>query len=99
MNHGPFSPYFHHIQNVSSVLCKLQITLPTSGGRSVGIIRSRTQTIGVSLIKKNKPVQPVGVTGLFYSLNHSSHTMALELTESLTEMSARNLPGGKGWPV
>jgi hypothetical protein len=25
--------------------------------------------------------------------------MALGLTQPLTEMSTRNLPGGKGWPV
>jgi hypothetical protein len=25
--------------------------------------------------------------------------MALESTEHLTEMSTRNLPGGKGWPA
>jgi hypothetical protein len=26
-----------------------------------------------------------------------SHTMVVELTQPLTEMSTRNLPGGKGW--
>jgi hypothetical protein len=31
----------------------------------------------------------------FFNLpNPSSHTMALGLTQSLTEMSTRNLPGG-----
>jgi hypothetical protein len=36
----------------------------------------------------------------FFSLpNPSSHTMALGLTQPLTEMSARNLPRGKGWPA
>jgi hypothetical protein len=31
--------------------------------------------------------------------NPSSRTMALGSTQSLTEMSTRNLPGGKGRPV
>jgi hypothetical protein len=29
--------------------------------------------------------------------NPSSRTMALGSTQSLTEMSTRNIPGGKGW--
>jgi hypothetical protein len=34
---------------------------------------------------------------IFFNLpNHSSRTMALRLTQPLTEMSTRNLPGGKG---
>jgi hypothetical protein len=32
-------------------------------------------------------------------LNPSSRTMALGWTQPLTEMSTRNLPCGKGWPV
>jgi hypothetical protein len=36
----------------------------------------------------------------FFSLpNPSSRTMALELTQPLTEVSTRNLPGGKGRPA
>jgi hypothetical protein len=36
----------------------------------------------------------------FFNLpNPSSHTMALGLTQLLTEMSTRHLPGGKGRPV
>jgi hypothetical protein len=35
----------------------------------------------------------------FNSPNPSSHTMALGLTQPQTEMSTRNLPGGKGWLV
>jgi hypothetical protein len=31
--------------------------------------------------------------------NPSSRTMALGSTQPLTEMSTRNLPGGKRWPV
>jgi hypothetical protein len=31
--------------------------------------------------------------------NPSSHTVTLGSTQPLAEMSTRNLPGGKGWPV
>jgi hypothetical protein len=33
---------------------------------------------------------------LFNLRNPSNRTMTVELTQSLTEMSTRNLPGGKG---
>jgi hypothetical protein len=37
---------------------------------------------------------------IFFSVpNPSSRTMALGSTQPLTEMSIRNLPGGKGRPV
>jgi hypothetical protein len=42
---------------------------------------------------------PNEVTGLFNQPNPSSHTMALVSTQIITEMSTRNLPGGKVWPV
>jgi hypothetical protein len=36
----------------------------------------------------------------FFNLpNPSSRTLALGSTPPLTEMSTRNLPGGKGWPA
>jgi hypothetical protein len=35
----------------------------------------------------------------FNLLNPSSRTMALGSTQNLTEMSTRNLPGGKGRPA
>jgi hypothetical protein len=36
----------------------------------------------------------------FFNLpNPSSRNMALGSTQSVTEMSTRNLPGGKGWPA
>jgi hypothetical protein len=38
---------------------------------------------------------PDVVIRLFYWPNLSSRTMALESTQSVTEMSARNLPGGQ----
>jgi len=34
---------------------------------------------------------PDGVTGIFHWLNTSGRTMALRLTQSLTEMSTRNI--------
>jgi hypothetical protein len=39
------------------------------------------------------------IIGLLNWLYPSSRTMALGSTQSLTEMSTRNLPGGKGWPA
>jgi hypothetical protein len=41
---------------------------------------------------------PVEVIGFFNSPNTSSRTMALGSTQPLTEMSTRNLSGGKGQP-
>jgi hypothetical protein len=35
--------------------------------------------------------------GFFNLPNPSSRNMALGLTQRVTEMSTRNLPGGKGW--
>ena len=37
---------------------------------------------------------PDGVTGFFYWHNRSGRTMVLELTQSLTEMSTRNVSWG-----
>jgi hypothetical protein len=42
---------------------------------------------------------PIEVTGFFIWPNPSSRIMALGSTQSLTEMSTRNLPGGKGRPA
>jgi hypothetical protein len=42
---------------------------------------------------------PDGGTLVFNWHNHSSSTINLGLIQHLTEMSARNLPGGKGWQV
>jgi hypothetical protein len=39
---------------------------------------------------------PDEVIGFFNSPNPSSRTLALGLSQPLTEMSTRNLPGGKG---
>jgi hypothetical protein len=40
---------------------------------------------------------PNEAIGFFNLPNPSSRIMALESTQPLTEMSTRNLPGGKGW--
>jgi hypothetical protein len=37
--------------------------------------------------------------GFFNCPNPSSHTMALGLTQPLTEMSTMNFLEGKGWPL
>jgi hypothetical protein len=42
---------------------------------------------------------PNEVTGYFNSLNPSSRTVALGSIQPLTEMSTRDLPGGKGRPA
>jgi hypothetical protein len=42
---------------------------------------------------------PDEVIGFFKWTNPSSSTMALGSTQPLTEISTRNLPGGKGWPA
>jgi hypothetical protein len=42
---------------------------------------------------------PDELTGFFNWPNPSSRTMALGSTQPLTEMSTRNLPGGKGRPA
>jgi hypothetical protein len=42
---------------------------------------------------------PDEAIGLSNWPNPSSCTMAMELPQPLTEMSTRNLPGGKGWPA
>jgi hypothetical protein len=42
---------------------------------------------------------PDGVIGFFNLRNPSSRTMALGSTQSVIEMSTRNLPGAKGWPA
>jgi hypothetical protein len=43
---------------------------------------------------------PDEVIGFFFNWpNPSSRTMALGSTQPLTEMSTRNLPGGKGRPA
>jgi hypothetical protein len=42
---------------------------------------------------------PDEVIRFFNSPNHSNRTMALGSTQPLTEMSTRNLPGGKGRPA
>jgi hypothetical protein len=42
---------------------------------------------------------PDEVIGIFNLPNPSSRNMAMESTQPLTEMSTRNLPGGKGRPA
>jgi hypothetical protein len=42
---------------------------------------------------------PYEVSGFFNSTDPSSLTKALGSTQPLTEMSTRNLPGGKGRPA
>jgi hypothetical protein len=88
---------------------KLAITSPTSGSRSVGIVRSRTQTmkffliiiyylgacgsvVGWSIILQGeKSTVRFSMKSLYFSncTNPSARTVALELTEPLTEISTK----------
>jgi hypothetical protein len=70
---------------------KLALTSQINGGRSIGIVRSR-----------NKATE--FIIYFYYFLvcllpNPSSRTMALGSTQPLSEMSTRNLLGGKGRPM
>jgi hypothetical protein len=49
--------------------------------------------------RKGAGSSPDEVIGFFNSPNSSSRTTALGSTKPLTEMSTRNIPGGKGRPV
>jgi hypothetical protein len=42
---------------------------------------------------------PDEVIGFFNLPNSSSRTLVLGSTQPLTEMSTRNIPGGKRWPA
>jgi hypothetical protein len=62
-----------HADHVApSILKNLAITLPTSGGRSVGIVRSRTQTMNFSTV----PIE---------SLAHDSGMCRIRLSEGISE--------------
>jgi hypothetical protein len=45
------------------------------------------------------PVRVPDEVDFFNLSNPSSRTMALGSTQPITEMSTRNLPGGKKWPT
>jgi hypothetical protein len=48
---------------------------------------------------RRSPVQVPDEVDFFNLPNPSSHTMALQSTQPLTEMSTRNFPGGKKRPA
>jgi hypothetical protein len=53
-----------------------------------------------TMLQAGRPRDLIPMRWIFFNLlNHSSRTMALESTQSLTEMSTRNIPGGKGRPA
>jgi hypothetical protein len=54
---------------------------------------------GTMLQAGRSPVRVPDEVDFFNLPNPSSHTMALGLTQPLAEMSTRNLPGGKNWPL
>jgi hypothetical protein len=50
--------------------------------------------------RKVAGLSPNEVTEMLSNLpNHSSHAIALEFTQPLTEMSTWNFPGGEAWLV
>jgi hypothetical protein len=51
--------------------------------------------LGTMLQAGRSPVRVPDEMDFFYLPYSSSHTMALRLTQPLTEMSTTNLPGGK----
>jgi hypothetical protein len=54
---------------------------------------------GTMLQAGRSPVRVLDGVDFFNLPNPYSHTMALGSTQPLTEMSTRNLPGGKGQPA
>jgi hypothetical protein len=54
---------------------------------------------GTTLQAGRSPVWVPDEVNFFSLPNPSSRTMALGLTQPLTEMSTRNFPGRKKWPV
>jgi hypothetical protein len=54
---------------------------------------------GCMLQAGRSPVRILGEVNFFKLPNPSSRTMALGSTQPLTEMSTRNLPGGKKQPA
>jgi hypothetical protein len=64
--------------------------------------RARGSIVGWDTMLLSRKVAgsiPVEVIGIFGWPNPSSRTVALGLTQPLTEMSTRNLPGYKGRPA
>jgi hypothetical protein len=63
---------------------------------TVGDTRWRSWLSHYATSRKVAVSIPDEVIGFFNWPNHSSRIMALGSTQPLTEMSTRNLPGGKG---
>jgi hypothetical protein len=69
----------------SSIRKKLAITLPTSGGRSVVIVRSQTQTMELSfLIVSHRATEFVVLYGI---LNLTAIRTGLRMSNALREIS------------
>jgi hypothetical protein len=63
------------------------------------LVLQRSEELAGALCLKVAGSIPDEVTEFFNRPNPSSRTMALGSTQPLTEMSSRNLPGGKGRPA
>ena len=79
--------------NISYTITKLEINICTFNVSGMGW-RSWLRHCATSW--KVAGLIPDGVVGIFHWHNPSSHTMALGLTQPLTEMSTRNISWGKG---
>jgi hypothetical protein len=64
----------------------------------MGFLQSTEANFDASIRKAEGSI-PDEVTGFFDLPNPSSSTTVLGSTQSLTEMSTRSLPGGKGQPA
>jgi hypothetical protein len=62
-------------------------------------IRRCKNVLNYAKSKKVASSIPVEIIGILNLPNPSSRTMALRPTQPLTEIRARNLPGGKWWPA
>ena len=86
-------------QNTStkSVLSKLNLFQFTHLSKTItGGTRWRIWLSHCATSRKNLCLTPGRVIGIFYWLNPSGRTTALGWTQPLTEMSTRDLSGGKG---
>jgi hypothetical protein len=67
--------------------------------KSLTIVGVPTDILTGYLPDTNQRHSATSVGSVYRGDNPSSRIMAQESTHPLTEMSTRNLPGGKGWPA
>jgi hypothetical protein len=72
------------------------VTIFMNNKNFVGGTRWRSWLRHCATSRKVAGLIPDGVTGIFHLHNPSGPTMVLGLTQTIAEMSTRNIPGGKG---